>query len=380
MPWLSVSAGGTTPGAFSVALTSAASGLAASDNPYSASIVVACVPPLPCAANPQTLNVSLLVKATPPKLTLSNDSLAFSTSSATPAVTSQSLGLQNTGGGTIGVASVSCSASWCKLAGVPASILAGTSASVTVSADPTGLGAGFYWSSVKVVTSAGTSAVPVTFFIAANGSISLAPAGVQFIAPAGGPLSTGTSSFLVTISGQVPVAWTAAVVGATPWLTVTTASGTSSGTQPGAVNFAVDPTALAALLPGSYYGTIRVSSSGAVNSPQDFQVVLNVTPATAPLKPNPAPAGLLFLSSATAASPPQTVQLYASSKTPVAYQASASTVDGGSWLSVNPAQGSTSAASVAQSSVTSIRPALHPVSIREVSATPTRRRRCEAST
>jgi uncharacterized protein (TIGR03437 family) len=95
-----------------------------------------------------------------------------------------------------------------------------------------------------------------------------------------------------------------------------------------------------------------VSSDQAINSPQDFQVAVTVTPPKTPVKPNPVPAGLLFTSSASSTSAAtQNVQLFASSAALVEYQASASTLNGAGWLQVSPATGTTSASSPAQSSV-----------------------------
>jgi uncharacterized protein (TIGR03437 family) len=118
------------------------------------------------------------------------------------------------------------------------------------------------------------------------------------------------------------------------------------------VAFSIDAGSAAALSPGAYYGTIRVSSSGIANSPQDFEVVLNVPAAGTTVLPDPQPAGLLFIGGAGAAVPPQSVSIYAGSAAPVPWQASAITQDaGGKWLTVNPATGTTSAASAAKTSV-----------------------------
>ena len=84
-------------------------------------------------------------------------------------------------------------------------------------------------------------------------------------------------------------------------------------------------------------------------------MVLNVTAANAPPTPNPTPAGLIFISSGSTPAP-QIDQVLASSVTAVPYQASAQTSSGGSWLSVAPATGMTSASAPAQTSV-SVNPA-----------------------
>src|SRR5207248_9372923 len=84
--------------------------------------------------------------------------------------------------------------------------------------------------------------------------------------------------------------------------------------------------------------------------------------AAAKVVPDPQPAGLIFITSAsgTAALPPQTVQLFASSKTAIAFQAAASVADGSGWLSVSPATGSTSAAAPASIAVTANADGLKP--------------------
>ncbi len=359
--WLSVTgggaAGGTTPGFLSVALTSAASSLAASATPYQATIAVTCMAPSPCAGSSQTVTVSLFVTANPPGLTVPG-LLSFSTSSTNPEPTTQSFVIQNAGGGIIGFASIACPATWCDVANsfqIP--VTNGPTANVSVTADPTGLSPGYYYTNLTITTAFGVNTVPVTFFIAANSTLALLPAGVQLIMPAGGVAANPNASFLVSASSTSPLAWTAAVLPGAPWLNLATTSGGSTGAAPGAVSFSINQTAAAALTPQVYYGTIRISSAAVVNSPQDFEVVLDVTAATAPQAPNPSPAGLLFIVTAangpsSAAPPPQIDRLFVSSATPLSYQASASTADGNPWLSVNPATGTTSAASPAQSSVT----------------------------
>ena len=355
--WLSVTGGGTTPGFLTVALTSAASSLAASTTPYKATIVVSCLAPSPCAGSTQTVAVSLLVSATPPGLTVPS-LLSFTTSAANPQPTTQSFVIQNAGGGNIGFASIACAATWCEIANsfqLPVSN--GPTATVSVTADPTGLSAGYYYANLTITTAYGVNTIPVTFFIAANSSLALLPAGVELIMPAGGVAANPDTSFLVGASGTSPLAWTAAVLPGAPWLNLGTTSGSSTGAAPGAVSYSINQTAAAALTPQVYYGTIRVSSAAAANSPLDFEVVLDVTAATAPQAPNPFPAGLLFITTAantssSAAPPPQIDQLFVSSTTPLSYQASASTADGNPWLSVTPATGTTSASSPAQSSVT----------------------------
>jgi uncharacterized protein (TIGR03437 family) len=358
-PWLSITPGDTTPGAFTVSLTSAASSLAASATPYHTAISVACMAPSPCAGSVQSVSVSVLVSTVAPELTALTDLLSFTTPSANAQTTTQSLGLQNAGGGSITVTAVTCGQPFCSVGAAPATLGAGATGSITVQANPAGLSAGYYFTAVTIVSSAGTITVPVTFLIAGSPSLVLEPAGVLLTMPAGGVAANPNTSFLVAVTGSASptasVAFTAALLPGAPWLNLATTSGTSTGNTPGAVSYSINQTAAAALASGAYYGTIRISAAGAMNTPQDFQVVLNVTAANAPPTPNPTPGGLIFLTSG-ATPAPQIDQVFASSVTAVAYQASAQTASGGSWLSVSPATGTTSASAPAQTSI-SVNPA-----------------------
>lgn len=349
--WLSVSAGGTTPGSFTVALTSAAATLAASPTPYQTTIVVACAAGSPCAGSSQIVTVILSVITPLPHLTVLTDLLSFKAFSAAPAPATQELGVQNTGGGTLTFVSITCPPTWCGVGSAPTSLAAGVSGVIDITAEPTGLSPGYYYTSLTITTSAGAATVPITFFIASNGGLSLNPSGVQLTMTAGGVAAVPDTSFLVSVSGSSSVAWTASVLPGATWLQLGTPSGVSTSAAPGSVNYSIDQTAAAALTAQAYYGTIRVVSPGAVNSPQDFQVVLNVTAATEKQKPNPTPAGLLFISSGSASAPAQTVTLYASSVPTLNYQASVATDDGNPWLTVTPLSGTTSVSSPAQPTI-----------------------------
>lgn len=355
--WLTISAGsGSTPGVVSVALSQQALSLAPvtpGSSPYQTTLTIACPSGSLCTGTSETVTVSLTVKALPPQLTIANDSIAFTTTAAAPQGGSQSLGIQNSGGGSLGIASsTSCGASWCRISGIPGSVGAGATSYATVTVDPTGLGAGYYLTSATVVSSAGAQSVPVSLFIAKNDSLGLAPGGDQFQIPAGSPVSFSPPSFLVSASGTNALPWTASVLPGAPWLQLAgTASGSSTSAQPVSAGYKIDPAAAAALSPGTYYGTIRVTSPSAVNSPLDYQVVLNVTASGDLPKPYPAPAGLVFAGPASASIAPQTVGVYASSSSPISYQASAATTDGASWLSVSPAKDVTSASGTAQSTI-----------------------------
>jgi uncharacterized protein (TIGR03437 family) len=348
-PWLTVAAGvslasSPTPAAITIGLSNAALSLAAAAAPYQTSVVVTCLAPAACAGNTQTISVSLSVVTLAPQLSVGNTLLPFTGSSASPQASTEALYVQNAGGGSLAITSITAADKWLTIGTVPPTLGGGPATPISVTADPTGLKPGFYRSSITVVTSAGRISVPATFEVSPNPLVILGPAGILFNAVAGNPPGNPTGLFAVGTATGSAIAFTATVQPGAAWLSI-------SKTTAGAVSFAIDPVASSALAPNAYYGTIRVTAPGALNPTADFQVVLNVAPATSPALPDPQPAGLLFIaSSGTPAA--QTVQLFASSKTPVPYQASAATTtDGHAWLNVGAATGTTSSGAPAQSSI-----------------------------
>ena len=296
------------------------------------------------------VNVSLAVRTSPGQLITGSDSLTFTTSAASPAATSQTLSLSNGGGTALGIGALSCASAWCGVTGVPAQIGPGGSVTLTITANPAGLAPGYYWTTLSIVTSGGRATVPVTLAIASAPGILLAPSGYAASVQVAGVLSGPPASFQVIVPSAASVNWTAAIQQGS-FLRLANTSGSSSASQPGTVNFSIDPTAAASLAVGTYYGLIGVSASGVANSPQGFVVVLNITPASEKAKPSPAPAGLVFLTSASGSPPPQNVTLYTSSIAPQPWQASTDPA-GATWLSVSPGTGTTLAAAP---SVTSIK-------------------------
>ena len=218
--WLSVTAtGSTTPGAFAIALTNAALALSPANTPYTATVVATCSTGS-CTGTQHTVNVTLTVDTAPAQLSVLTPQLTFNTLNYAPQITTELLPVSNTGGGAIGFASITCGAPWCTVSGVPGSLGAGLTAALSVTANPAGLSAGYYYTDLSIVSSAGNAQVPVTLLIAPNGTIALYPSGVEFNLPQGGQ-AQGLTSFEVSISGTQAIPFTAAVSPAVPWLTVT---------------------------------------------------------------------------------------------------------------------------------------------------------------
>ena len=351
VPWLTVSPGSTAPGVLSVGLNSAALALTAAGSPYSGLVVVACTSAA-CAGKSQSIAVGLTVTAPPPQLTLGSTLLSFAAAVATPQPSGAGLALINSGGGSLKVTSVTSDAAWLTAGNFPAAIPPGPGGSVTITANPAGLGAGYYRGTITVASSGGSASVAVALFISAAATMTLGPAGTQLSMPQGGVLGNASGGFNISASNGATVVYSASVVPGADWLSVSGGSGSATSVNAGAVGYSVNPTAAAALAAGAYYGTIRVTGSGVVNSPQDFQVVLNITPANTPVVPDLQPAGLVFVTSVAGTAQNQPINVYASSKTALPFQASAKTDDGAAWLAISPLQGNTSASAPGAVTVT----------------------------
>ena len=339
VPWLTVSGGSTTPGVVSVALNSSALSLTAAGGPYSGTVTVSCNTGT-CAGTSQTIAVTLNVSAPPPLLSLGASLISFASLTSNPQVQTASLPIANAGAGALQINSVTSDSKWLTVSAPPTSVGPGPGVSLTVSADPTGLATGYYRGNITVASNGGTATAVVTLFISGAATISLGPSGSQFSLPQGGLLGQNKGSFAVNASNGASVPFTVSVVGA-PWLSLSNTSGTATTGVPANVGFAIDPTMASGFAVGTYYGMIQVSATGVANSPQDYVVVLNVTPAATTVIPDPEPAGLVFVSTGSATPAPQTINIYASSRTALTFQASAST-DTGNWLSINVAGGSVS--------------------------------------
>ncbi|MBK9167608.1 MAG: putative Ig domain-containing protein [Bryobacterales bacterium] len=210
--------------------------------------------------------------------------------------------------------------------------------------DPAGLRPGFHRAAVRVASEAGTEEVAVNYFVPGEGGIiRLVPAGVFVESRRLNGVSRNTRTFAIQNPGNTPFDWTARILGAVSWLSLGQAEGAVGAGEIAEVPVTLDSEGLE---PGAYYARIRVESSGARNSPQDFLVVLEVTAEDAAPRPNPSPAGLVFVSTEGGPNPgSQQVELFTSSATPVAYQASTT---GEEWLAVSPRTGSTSTATPAK--------------------------------
>jgi uncharacterized protein (TIGR03437 family) len=275
-----------------------------------------------------------------PQLSADVTQLTFSLTTGTPQ--SQSLQVSNIGSGQIGFFIQFTGAA---SVGLSSSIQQGTAqpnlpATVSITADPSRLPLGTSSASLLILgTDFQFVTVPVTITVSpAPQSLALSQAGFTFVAVAGGGV-TPPQTFDVVNTGSGAFSWTAqaSTVSGGNWLSVSPNSGSSSAASYGSLTAAVNP---AGLSPGVYYGLIVVTAAGAINSPQQFEVVLNVMGGQQSAGANLAPSGLIFTAPAGGDSPSsQTFSITNLNASDAPLTVKATTTDGGDWLVVAPDNG-----------------------------------------
>lgn len=260
--WLSVTPGsGNTPGSLTASVNP--SGLAAGN--YTGTITVTAAG---ASNSPQKVAVSLTLTAPTgnPSLNISPGTVSFSYAAGSTTAGTQKVTVASSGAA-VSINALAAGGAW--LSVTPAS--GSTPASLTVTANPSGLAAGTYNGTVTV-TSGGASnspqTIPVTLVITTStgsGRLRVWPSRAAYFEYESGH-STPSPRTLRVMSTGSPLSFTAAAHGGT-WLSVTP----SGGTTPGTLSISVDPTGLAS---GTYTATVAISANGTagVNLP----VVLKV--------------------------------------------------------------------------------------------------------
>jgi uncharacterized protein (TIGR03437 family) len=266
--WLSAStATGATPGVVSVSVN----GSKLSPGTYPGRVVVSSNF---AGGSPLVVPVNLVVSSG--TLTAAPASLVFTAAAGSTATLSQTVALSSTPGAiSFNVSASTATGSW--LSATPAS--GTTPGNLTVSINPTGLGANTY-TGVVTVTPTGAGGAPITI-----------PVTLNIVAPQTLTVTPTTLSFSYVLGGSAPATQTLQVQlsgGAAPftasastnnnsgnWLTLTP----TSGTTPGTLTVGINPQGLAA---GAYTGTISVASPNALGT-TFVQVGLNVAAAAKPV-------------------------------------------------------------------------------------------------
>ncbi len=274
---------------------------------------------------PITVAVGLTVSANPFLViggTSSSGTLAFAHQVGAPPPLPQPLVATTTGGAvSFTVTTTTAGGEWLRAASAGGA----TPGSVAVTIDPTDLQPGTHTGFVNFIAPGAANSplrVPVTLTLTGGAHLRPAPAAVTFDYQVGGALPAAQT---IGLSGggsviNYSVAATTKIGGA--WL----AAGPSSGATDGNLTAAVNPANLA---PGLYEGTITITAPGAVNSPINIPVTLNVTR-------NPvlhaSPATVSFAVQTGGAAPADQTVAVTSSGAPVSFTVSTSTATGGNWL------------------------------------------------
>lgn len=339
--WISVSpTSGTAPALVSV--TASPGSLA--PGVYNARIHV-----IPATTEaPVTVGVTFTVTAGTQKLETSPGFLRFSTRVSAAEVDEEEIVVRNSGGGApiAFQASVSGGSPWLSVAPSSGQTSPTTPVAVKVRANTAGLAEGNYTDSVRISSAAGNFDIAVSLFVASDGPIlELSESGLHLVERQGAG-NTNTETVEVFNDGDpaATINWTATVTGTPNFLSITPSSGRATASTPGEITVGLNAAA-SQLPPGAYYALVTVTAPNAQDSPQTFSVVLEVQPDTTAPEPELDPGGLLFVAPAAGTAPPaQKITIYDSSATPVSFQASASTKDGGKWLAISPATGTSSTA------------------------------------
>ncbi len=216
-------------------------------------------------------------------------------------------------------------------------------ASLTISANPSGLANGIYSGYLQFVAGGATQNVSVTLNVGGgSGNISVSPTSITVTAPVGTTPSgqtlavsnaSGTSAvqFTVNISTTSGGSWLSATANG-----VAIGNGTSLNT-PQTITVNINP---AGLTTGQQYsGSVVLSPTGgtAVTVPVNFTVqATSVVSAT--------PTSLTFQYTIGDAAPAtKAITVSGSGQNPLSFSATAQTQSGGNWLSVTPTTGSTPA-------------------------------------
>jgi len=257
--------------------------------------------------------------------------------------------VSNAGGGTLqfaAQATVSGSAQgWLTLSNASGSATSAVPASLSFTADPSGLNPGIYTGQITVSDTASTAKATVTVILTvtqAAPSIQLSQTGLSVTAVAGGS-QPPAQVFTVANSAAGSLSWTGQVttLSGGSWLQATPASGTSASGQSGTpVSVSASTAGLAA---GQYYGSVNIVSPNASNNPQTVSVVLNVLSSQASAGETVSTGGVILSGVAGSTTPlQQTVSVFNPSSAAVSYTASTIMANGTGWLSVAPPSGSVS--------------------------------------
>ncbi len=286
------------------------------------------------------------VPSLPSHLQLSANSVDLGSGDQTTNTT-QSITLQNSGGGQISWQATATRPSWLLLSPQSGTIAGGQKMSITVAGERSNLTVGTYNAKVIFTWDSVPIALPVQMKVTRleighEAVLQATPAVLSFSAADGG---LSPSNQVVTISnpGRLPLNWSAssATTDGTNWLSASPQSGSVAQGAGQPVTISVNSSAL---LPGVYYGSITFNSQGSEavqNSPQTIYVSVTIQPqCSIQVSPGALTFTAVYLQPAPSAKAIG-IGTSQSCSAPLSWSVSASTNSGGSWLSINTTTGST---------------------------------------
>ncbi len=254
--------------------------------------------------------------------------------------------LANAGGGVINWQST-VTQPWLLLSPKSGTFASGQQMKITLAGDRVGLQVGAYKAAVIFSSSAGQIALPIKMQVTQlrpghEAVLQVTPAVLSFSAGDGGANPT---SQVVTISnpGLLPLQWKASSTtnDGSNWLAISSQSGTLAKGNSLPVSIEVNS---GLLLPGVYYGSVTFSNQGAqavMNSPQTIYVSVTITPqCSIQVSPGTLAFAAVYLQSAPGAKN-ISVGVNQGCSAPLKWSVTATTNNGGHWLTVNASNGTT---------------------------------------
>ena len=249
------------------------------------------------------VGVTYTVTAAAPNVSLTPSLLRFRAHIANPSTQQQTFILRNAGGGgPIPITlSVTGKSPWITSVTPSAqTIVQNAPVLVTVIVNSQGLAVGAHRDAIHVVTPLSQFDVPVTVTVANQGpAIAVLTSGVR-IATIQGSQGSRFQQIIVRNVGDpgTIVNWTAQVVRDAGFVTLTSARGTSTPSNPS--SFSIQATGAASASAGAKSALIQISDSQSQGSPQYALVVVDVASAGTPPAPDPDPSGQLFVATSVA--------------------------------------------------------------------------------
>jgi len=242
-----------------------------------------------------------------------------------------------------------------------------TPSNFTVQVNPQGLGVGTYTGNIAVASTnpitAGTQNVAVTFNVTPTATLNVSANTLSFTQNTSGTPPAAQTLNVTSSGAAITFSAVASVNAGLSWLTVNP----SNGTTPQALTVTANGTGLQ---PGTYTGSILISSPGSQNS-QTVNVTLTISNVPV-IVATPSSITAVNFQIGSANPAPQTIALSLQGGGALAFTAAATMTTGTGWLSVSPTSGTTPSSITVTINPAGLTPAVYQgnVTITAAGATP----------